>query len=89
MLSSSRRYKKNLVCVGVKTAFEYVGEEMPPLKYHCINRIPFGKGLGSSSAAIVGGLIAGLALCGKELKVFGKDSYTREVENQSPKSFYS
>eukprot|EP00944_MAST-04C_sp_MAST-4C-sp1_P012496 g12496.t1 len=66
--------EKNLVCVGVKTAFEYVGEEMPPLKYHCINRIPFGKGLGSSSAAIVGGLIAGLALCGKELKVFGKDS---------------
>ena len=66
--------EKNLVCVGVKTAFEYVGEELPPLKYTCRNRIPFGKGLGSSSAAIVGGLIAGLALCGKELKVFGNDS---------------
>ena len=57
--------ENNLVCVAVKRAFEYVGEPLPPLKYHCVNRIPYGRGLGSSSAAIVGGLIAGLALCGK------------------------
>ena len=74
----------NLVCFGVKRAFEYVGEEVPPLKYHCINRIPYGRGLGSSSAAIVGGLIAGLALCGKELQVYGEHSLSAGGERAEP-----
>ena len=64
----------NLVVQGVKKAFEYVGQELVPLRYHCKNNIPYGRGLGSSSAAIVGGLLAGLALCGKELRVYGQDS---------------
>lgn len=59
----------NLVVVGLKAAFEAVGERMPTMKITITNRIPHGRGLGSSSAAIAGGLVAGLALAGKRLNV--------------------
>ena len=62
------------MCLGVRTAFEHAGFAVPPLKYTCVNKIPFGRGLGSSSGAIVAGLVAGLALCGKELSVYGGSS---------------
>jgi len=68
----------NLVCLGVKTAFEHAGLEVPLLKYTCVNKIPFGRGLGSSSGAIVSGLVAGLALCGKELSVYGGTAASHE-----------
>ena len=63
--------KDNLVYLGMKAAYEAAGTKMPKLRCHCINRIPFARGLGSSSAAIVGGIIAGLALSGHELNVWG------------------
>mmetsp|Transcript_26293 Transcript_26293/g.36641 ORF Transcript_26293/g.36641 Transcript_26293/m.36641 type:complete len:378 (-) Transcript_26293:132-1265(-) len=65
----------NLVVFGVKTAFQQSGEEMPPLRFKCHNRIPFARGLGSSSAGIVAGLLAGLALSGKELPVWGSETF--------------
>jgi homoserine kinase len=71
------RDETNLVVIAVKVAFEKAGLPLVPLHYHCNNRIPFGRGLGSSSAAVVSGLIAGLALCGCELKVFGEGALTR------------
>ncbi|CAH0522712.1 unnamed protein product [Peronospora belbahrii] len=66
--------ESNLVIVGIKAAFEAAGEELPRyIKVHCKNRIPFARGLGSSSAGIVGGLIAGLALAGMRLPVHGHE----------------
>lgn len=58
---------RNLVVTGVEAAFHAVGKEVPSLRYHCKNRVPHGRGLGSSSAAIVSGLIAGNALSGAGL----------------------
>jgi hypothetical protein len=46
---------------------------MPKLAYFCQNGIPFGSGLGSSSAAIVSGLLAGLVLTGQKLKCHGAE----------------
>lgn len=63
----------NLVVVGLKKAFESAGKSVPPLKYHLKQGIPYARGLGSSSAAIVGGLLAGLCLCGHRLEVQGKE----------------
>ncbi|CAH0492020.1 unnamed protein product [Peronospora farinosa] len=64
----------NLVIVGIKAAFEAAGEDLPRhIKVHCKNRIPFARGLGSSSAGIVGGIIAGLALAGMRLPVHGRE----------------
>ncbi|TDH68763.1 hypothetical protein CCR75_009196 [Bremia lactucae] len=66
--------ESNLVIVGLKAAFTAAGEEMPRnLKVQCKNRIPFARGLGSSSAGIVGGIIAGLALAGIRLPVHGRE----------------
>ncbi|KAK7230354.1 homoserine kinase [Aureococcus anophagefferens] len=55
---------KHTVMVALKRAFEYAGETLPPVRVCCRNRVPVCSGFGSSSAAIVGGLVAGLALAG-------------------------
>eukprot|EP00658_Telonema_sp_P-2_P066942 TRINITY_DN558_c0_g2_i1.p1 TRINITY_DN558_c0_g2~~TRINITY_DN558_c0_g2_i1.p1 ORF type:complete len:349 (-),score=42.42 TRINITY_DN558_c0_g2_i1:202-1248(-) len=69
------RDESNLVCAGVKAAFRAAGtDEVPPLHYHLVQRIPFARGLGSSSAAIVAGLLAGLALTGCKLDIRGKEA---------------
>ncbi|TMW56216.1 hypothetical protein Poli38472_008864 [Pythium oligandrum] len=66
--------ESNLVVVGLKAAYRAAGEDLPKnLKIHCKNRIPFARGLGSSSAGIVGGIIAGLALSGMRLPVRGRE----------------
>jgi homoserine kinase len=64
----------NLIYIGCKKAFEAADKPMPTLQFHSINRIPFARGLGSSSAAIVAGLIAGLVLSGHELPVWGHEA---------------
>jgi homoserine kinase len=43
-------------------AFAADGEQPPGLALRCVNRIPHGRGLGSSAAAIVAGLLAARAL---------------------------
>lgn len=63
----------NLVCSGLAYAFKAAGKDVPILKYHLKNRIPFCRGLGSSSAAIIAGLVAGLVLSGHELPVKGSE----------------
>ena len=44
--------------------FSLLNQPLPILKYTLSNNIPTSRGLGSSSAAIVGGIVAGLALAG-------------------------
>ena len=56
--------EQNLVVAGVRAAYSARGAEFPELQYHCVNGIPFARGLGSSSAAIVSGIVAGFALQG-------------------------
>jgi homoserine kinase len=63
----------NLVCFGLKAAFEKAGKPVPLLKYHLVNRIPYARGLGSSSAAIVGGLVAGCVLAGHRVPMWGSE----------------
>lgn len=65
--------KKNLVFMGLEAAYKASKLPMPKIRCHCTNRIPFARGLGSSSAAIVGGVIAGLALSGHELSIWGSN----------------
>ena len=38
--------ESNLVVVALKRAYEMAGKDVPPLKYTCINRIPYARGLG-------------------------------------------
>ena len=53
---------QNLVYRAAQVAFSEVGEKPWPLSIKCINRIPLDRGLGSSAAAIVGGLLAANSL---------------------------
>lgn len=71
---------RNLVVTGVEAAFIKAGKELPPLRYTCHNKIPNGRGLGSSSAAIVSGLVAGAALAGIELDKHDLVSLAADIE---------
>jgi len=52
----------NIVARGVRLAFEAAGRPFKGVAIRCVNRIPSARGLGSSAAAWVGGLVAGDAL---------------------------
>mmetsp|Transcript_52234 Transcript_52234/g.62913 ORF Transcript_52234/g.62913 Transcript_52234/m.62913 type:complete len:424 (-) Transcript_52234:59-1330(-) len=66
--------ESNLMVTGVKHAYKIANKEMPTLKYTCDSRIPYARGMGSSSAAIVAGIIAGLVLAGHRLPVWGSEA---------------
>ena len=54
--------RDNLVYQAMEFLFKEAGEEMPPVRLRCHNEIPLKRGLGSSAAAIAGGLVAANAL---------------------------
>jgi len=66
--------KTNLMCIGLEAAFKAANKPVPTLQYHVVSRIPYARGLGSSSAAIVGGIIAGLVLAGHKLPCWGSEA---------------
>ncbi|OGL16272.1 MAG: homoserine kinase [Candidatus Rokubacteria bacterium RIFCSPLOWO2_12_FULL_71_22] len=57
----------NVVARGVRLAYEAAGRHFRGCDLHCVNRVPTARGLGSSAAAWVGGLVAGNALLGAPL----------------------
>lgn len=61
------RTSRNLVVRSARRVYEMLGREMPPLRIRCRNRIPPTSGLGSSSAAVLGGLLGANALLGNPL----------------------
>lgn len=71
----------NLVCSALKAAFEKAGKPVPILRYHLVNRIPYARGLGSSSAAIVGGLVAGFVLAGHRVPTWGSEELLNLAAN--------
>lgn len=54
----------NLVVATMRAAAAAAGATLPPFSLRCDNAVPHGRGLGSSAAAIVGGVLAGRALAG-------------------------
>ena len=61
------RDSSNMVLASVERVFRELGEPVPEMRVRCHNDIPTARGLGSSSAALVGGLTAGNALNGQPL----------------------
>jgi homoserine kinase len=58
---------ENVVARGVRQAYEAAGRPFKGVALTCVNRVPTARGLGSSAAAWVGGLVAGNALLGSPL----------------------
>ena len=56
----------HLIVRTMRAAFAVIGGQPPGLGLRCLNRIPHGRGLGSSAAAIVAGLLAARALAGPD-----------------------
>lgn len=52
----------HLVVTSMRAAFDVLGAQPPGLALECVNRIPQARGLGSSSAAIVAGVLLARAL---------------------------
>jgi len=59
--------RENLVVRAMEAAFAAVGRRPAGLRARFVNRIPLGRGLGSSSAAAVAGIAAGARLVGERL----------------------
>jgi homoserine kinase len=56
------RDETHLVVRAMRAAFERMEEPLPGMALACLNGVPHGRGLGSSAAAIVGGIVAARAL---------------------------
>lgn len=60
------RDEAHLVVRAVREGLRAVGADQPGLRLRALNRIPHGRGLGSSAAATVAGLLAARGLSGED-----------------------
>ncbi len=67
--TSLRLGRENLVYRCMEALFTRLRLPVPEVRLACHNEIPLARGLGSSSAAIVAGLVAGNALAGSPLSL--------------------
>lgn len=74
------RDETNLVISSMKAGFELARQKMPPLRVRLDNQIPIGRGLGSSAAAIVGGLVMANRLMGNQLSAAQLLAQAIEIE---------
>ncbi|SUZ53596.1 uncharacterized protein METZ01_LOCUS6450, partial [marine metagenome] len=58
--------RDNLVYRSMEFLFDDAGEKMPVVRIRCENTIPLARGMGSSAAAIAGGLVAANSICSQE-----------------------
>jgi homoserine kinase len=56
----------NLIYQTIQTVFQKVGKPVPALKLVCHNQIPHGRGMGSSGAAVSGGVMLAAGLLSGE-----------------------
>ncbi|HOA86976.1 MAG: homoserine kinase [Microbacteriaceae bacterium] len=56
------RDASNLIVSSIAYVYEQFGQPLPGLRLHAVNGIPHGRGLGSSGAAVVAGIVAARGL---------------------------
>jgi homoserine kinase len=75
--------RENLILRAAHRLAENTGKSLEPLHVSCINRIPFGSGLGSSSAATLTGLLGANAWLGSPLSKDEILNLATEIEGHS------
>ena len=63
------RDESNLIYRSLALVFERLGKQVPGLKIHCHNNIPHGRGMGSSGAAVAGGVMLAAGILKDELEL--------------------
>jgi homoserine kinase len=63
--NSAARDESNLIYKSMKLVFDSVNETLPGIKLNCKNSIPHGRGMGSSGAAVAGGVMLAAGLLKK------------------------
>ncbi|MCC3764988.1 homoserine kinase [Glycomyces sp. TRM65418] len=72
--------ERHLVAAAMLRTFKHLDLAAPGLKLQCRNRIPHARGLGSSSAAIVAGIMLADALAGASMTRAQKLALASEIE---------
>lgn len=62
---SAAKDESNLIYKSIKLVFDSLGEKIPGIKLVCQNSIPHGRGMGSSGAAVAGGVMLAAGLLSK------------------------
>ena len=62
------RDESNLVFRAIKVVYDSLGKKVPALKLVCHNNIPHGRGMGSSGAAVAGGVMLAAGLLANEVE---------------------
>jgi homoserine kinase len=60
--NSAAKDENNLIFKSIKLVFDSVGEKLPGIRLTCRNSIPHGRGMGSSGAAVAGGVMLAAGL---------------------------
>ncbi len=77
------RAAENLIFRAMRVATEREGWSLPPVRLAVRNEIPLGRGLGSSAAAIVAGLVLAATVCERELPDETALRYASELEGHA------
>jgi homoserine kinase len=74
--------ESNLIYRALKLVFDANGKSVPALKLTCKNNIPHGRGMGSSGAAVAGGVMLAAGLLGPEFELTEQQllEYATELE---------
>jgi homoserine kinase len=74
--------ESNLIYKALKLVFDANGKSVPALRLTCHNNIPHGRGMGSSGAAVAGGVILAAGLLAPEIELTEQQllEYATELE---------
>lgn len=87
-LRDADRQQGELVLLAARRCFAAAGIAVPDLSVECLRAIPLGRGLGSSAAGIVAGVVAANELAGRPLDLEALGGLAAQIEghpdNSSP-----
>ncbi len=74
--------ESNLIYRAMKLVFDANGKAVPPIRLTCHNNIPHGRGMGSSGAAVAGGVMLAAGLLATEIELSEQQllEYATELE---------
>lgn len=74
--------ESNLIYRAMKLVFDANGKAVPPIRLTCHNIIPHGRGMGSSGAAVAGGVMLAAGLLAPEIELSEQQllEYATELE---------